>query len=155
MHTYTASIQWRRGTDEAFDDGRYSRVHDWSFDGGVTLRASASPTVVPEPYADASAVDPEEAFVASLSSCHMLWFLHVASDRGFVVDRYHDAPTGTMDDDDGTLWMTRVTLRPRVDFAGDGPSDDELDAMHDVAHHACFLANSVRTSVHVEPVSTS
>ncbi len=148
MPDYTATISWER-FDAAFTDNRYSRAHRWTFDGGATVPASASPQHVRVPMSDPLGVDPEEAFVASLSSCHMLWFLSIAAGRGFVVDSYDDNATGTMaPNDEGRLAMTRVVLRPVVAFSGARlPSDDELRAMHDEAHHACFIANSVKTDV--------
>jgi organic hydroperoxide reductase OsmC/OhrA len=148
---YTARIDWERA-DEAFVDHRYSRRHRWRFDGGVEVPASSSPHVVPLPYSDASAVDPEEAFVASLASCHMLWFLSLAAKRGLTVDRYADDAIGVLArDPDGREAMTVVTLRPRVRFAGLPPTADEFAALHHAAHDACFIANSVRTDVRCEP----
>jgi organic hydroperoxide reductase OsmC/OhrA len=150
MHTYTADLHWRRG-DQPFTDARYTRRHRWGFDGGLSVPASASPQVVPEPLSDAACVDPEEAFVAALSSCHLLWFLHLAADRNYVVDCYDDAPVGTMDPADEPIWMKQVTLRPRVAFAGDAPEAATLRQLHETAHARCFLANSVRTTITVEP----
>ena len=151
MPEYTATISWER-FDSAFTDGRYSRAHRWTFDGGATVPASASPQHVRIPMSDPLGVDPEEAFVASLSSCHMLWFLSIAADRGFVVDGYDDQAVGTMSRDrDGRLAMTRVVLRPAVAFGGTRPpSADEVRAMHEAAHHACYIANSVKTDVVIE-----
>jgi organic hydroperoxide reductase OsmC/OhrA len=152
MATYTANIRWDRG-EAAFVDNRYSRAHAWLFDGGVTVAASASPHVVPAPYSEASAVDPEEAFVAAIASCHMLWFLSIAAARGFRVDHYADAAVGTMRRNDrGKLAITHVVLRPDVTFSGERvPSHDEIEAMHHEAHDECFIANSVRTDVVCEP----
>ena len=152
MHTYTADIHWERGR-QTFTDGRYDRRHRWSFDGGSTLLASASPQVVPEPLSDPSCVDPEEAFVAALSSCHMLWFLHLAADRGYVVDRYADRPVGHMDPTDEPMWMKRVTLRPKVSFMGAAPETSVIHALHDAAHERCFLAQSVRSDIRIQPRS--
>jgi organic hydroperoxide reductase OsmC/OhrA len=151
MSVYTAIVTWERG-GAAFVDNRFSRAHTWTFDGGVTVPASASPHVVRLPLSRADAVDPEEAFVASLSSCHMLTFLWVAATRGFVVDSYRDEPAGVLAQDaDGHLAMTTVTLRPRVVFAGDRqPSTEELGVMHHAAHDGCFIARSVKTAVRVE-----
>ncbi|MBI2838861.1 MAG: OsmC family protein [Acidobacteria bacterium] len=153
MHEYTATIRWERG-QQVFVDNRYSRGHVWRFDGGAEVPASSSPHVVREPYSNADAVDPEEAFVASLSSCHMLWFLSIAAKRGFCVDSYVDRATGVMSkDESGRLAMTRVTLRPTVAFSGERrPSVVEVDAMHHEAHAECFIANSVKTEVRCEPV---
>jgi organic hydroperoxide reductase OsmC/OhrA len=153
MAEHTATVAWDR-FDAAFTDNRYSRAHRWMFDGGATIPASSSPHVVPVPMSDPLGVDPEEAFVASLSSCHMLWFLSIAASRGFVVDRYEDNAVGTMArDGSGRPAMTRVALRPTIAFSGTSlPTDDEIRAMHDAAHHECFLANSVRTEIVIEPV---
>ena len=152
MAQYSATIEWSRG-DARFVDNRYSRAHTWSFDGGARVPGSSSPHVVPAPYSDAAAVDPEEAFVASLSSCHMLWFLSIAATRGFRVDRYVDAAIGTMARNAaGKLAMTRVVLRPRVDFGGDArPAPGDVAAMHHEAHEECFIASSVLTEVVCEP----
>ena len=153
MAQYSAEIIWQRG-EQAFLDNRYSRNHLMRFDGGVELPGSASPHVVPLPYSDAAAVDPEELFVAALSSCHMLWFLSIAAKQGFCVDRYHDNASGVMTKNgDGKLAMTKITLRPDVRFSGDKlPSHVELEALHHQAHEECFIANSVRSEVLVEPI---
>ena len=152
MGHHNARIEWRRN-DAKFTDNRYSRAHEWSFDGGVRVPASSSPNVVPVPLSSADAVDPEEAFVASLASCHMLWFLSIAAKRGFVVDRYKDDAVGELaKNDEGRLSMKTVTLRPAVTFAdGAVPSGAELEALHHDAHDACYLSNSVRTEIRVEP----
>lgn len=148
---YTATIEWTRG-DAPFADLAYSRVHRWHFDGGAVVRGSSSPHVVPVPQSDPAAVDPEEAFVASLSSCHMLWFLAIAAKRGYVVDSYQDEAAGVMARNAARkLAMTEVTLRPRVRFSGKVPTDAEHASMHDRAHEACFIAASVNTVVRVEP----
>lgn len=153
MAQYNAEILWQRG-DQNFLDNRYSRGHRWSFDGGVTVPASSSPHVVPLPWSDEQAVDPEEAFVASLSSCHMLWFLSVAAKQGFQVDRYQDQALGVMGKNaEGRVAMTEVLLRPRVSFGGvRQPSNEQLHELHHQAHEACFIANSVKTEVRCEPV---
>jgi len=154
MAEYQMEVVWSRN-GAVFTDNRYSRRHLWRFDGGVEVPASSSPHIVPVPWSDATAVDPEEAFVASLSSCHMLWFLSIAARQGFVVERYIDKAVGVMDEDpSGRLAMTRVTLRPEVHFAGDRrPSGDQVAAIHDQAHELCFIANSVKTAVRCEPVA--
>ena len=113
--------------------------------------ASASPQVVPEPLSDPSCIDPEEAFVAALSSCHMLWFLHLAADRGLVVDRYLDQPVGHMDPSDEPMWIKRVTLRPAVTFIASAPDLPTVRAIHKAAHERCFLANTVRSEIRVQP----
>ncbi len=151
MARYVATVEWIRG-GAVFVDNRYSRAHVWRFDGGAEISASSSPHVVPAPLSDPAAVDPEEAFVASLSSCHMLWFLSLAAKRGLVVERYVDEAVGVLDHNaEGRLAMTRVTLRPTVRFAGIPPGAEELRALHDEAHHQCFIASSVRTEVLCDP----
>ena len=150
MH-YTATIEWARN-GATFSDLGYSRVHRWHFDGGAVVPGSSSPQVVPIPQSDPAAVDPEEAFVASLSSCHMLWFLAIAAKRGFVVDSYRDEAAGVMARNAARrLAMTEVKLRPRVAFSGRQPTEVEHAAMHEQAHDACFIAASVNTVVSVMP----
>lgn len=153
MAQYSAEVLWERG-EQDFLDNRYSRRHHWRFDGGVEVPGSSSPHVVPLPYSDAAAVDPEEAFVAALSSCHMLWFLSIAAQRGYCVDRYRDAATGRMGKNaEGKVAMTVVTLAPRVTFSGSTqPEREDVEQMHHEAHEACFIANSVRTEVRCVPV---
>jgi organic hydroperoxide reductase OsmC/OhrA len=152
MSAYTVTVAWHRGT-AAFTDDKYSRAHTWAFDGGIEVPASSSPAVVPLPWSQAAAVDPEEAFVASLSSCHMLWFLSIAARARFCVDSYVDDAVGVMSRNPaGKLAMTLVTLQPKVAFAGDRrPTNDEIAAMHHKAHAECFIANSVTTEVRCEP----
>jgi organic hydroperoxide reductase OsmC/OhrA len=152
MGTYEAAVKWRRAADERFIDARYSRAHDWLFDGGARVRGSASPHSVRPPFSDPSAVDPEEALVAALSSCHMLFFLWLAAQRGFAVLSYEDTAVGIMSKDErGRQWVTNVTLRPRVVFDGDKrPTALEVEAMHSESHEECYIANSVRTKVVVE-----
>ena len=153
-HCYVAEVLWQRSAGEAFIDHRYSRRHRLHFDGGADVAGSSSPSVVPVPMSDASAVDPEEAFVASLAACHMLWFLSLAAQQGFVVDRYRDAAEGEMTKNDaGKLWISTVTLRPEVAFAGKRrPMRDDVLHLHHRAHEACFIANSVKSDVRCEPV---
>ena len=152
MGTYEAKIVWQRGSDEPFTDGPYSRAHDWLFDGGARVRASASPHSVRPPLSDSSAVDPEEAFVAALSSCHMLFFLWLAAQRGFAVASYEDSAVGTMSKGkDGREWVSQVTLRPNVVFDGpQRPSPAEVETLHHDSHERCYIANSVKTDVRVE-----
>lgn len=152
MSRHTAAIHWQRN-GARFTDNRYSRGHSWRFDGGIEVPASASPQVVPLPLSVETAVDPEEAFVASLAACHMLWFLSIAAGRGFVVDSYCDEAEGVLArDPEGRRSVTRVTLRPRVRFGGDlHPHRGELEAMHEEAHRQCFLAASVKTEIRCEP----
>jgi organic hydroperoxide reductase OsmC/OhrA len=152
MTTYTAEVLWSRG-DQKFTDNRYSRKHVLSFDGGIEIPGSSSPHIVPLPYSAPDAVDPEEAFVSSLSSCHMLWFLSIAAKRGFVVDHYHDIAEGHMTkNEEGKLMISVVTLRPEVRFSrGETPTETEIKELHHQAHRECFIANSVRTEVRCEP----
>jgi len=151
MSSHTAEILWERHGSR-FTDNRYSRVHSWSFDGGAVIAASSSPHVVRVPFSDPSCVDPEEAFVASLSSCHMLWFLSFAARDGYLVDRYADAASGEMAKNaDGREAVTRVTLRPAVTFSGAlVPDDGAVARLHHEAHESCFLANSVKTVIEIE-----
>lgn len=150
-HRYTATVRWE-WDGESFSDLRYSRAHRWAFDGGLDLPASSSPQVVRPPMSDPAAVDPEEAFVAALSSCHMLFFLSLAARAGYVVERYTDEAVGTMGRDDrGRVAMVRVSLRPRIEYAGRAPGDDEAREIHHQAHEQCYLASSVSTDVVVEP----
>ena len=152
MSTYTAIVRWKRGADDVFAAGRYSRAHEWAFDGGAVVPASASPHVVPKPYSDEAGVDPEEAFIASLSSCHMLFLLDFARRAGFVIDSYEDRAEGVMEKNaEGRMAITRITLRPHIAW-GDGVAPDAaaLADLHHKAHDACFIANSVTTKVTVE-----
>lgn len=149
--TYTATVRWAAKPDEEFAKGQYSRAHEWAFDGGAVVTASASPHIVAAPWSDVAGVDPEEAFIASLSSCHMLFFLDFARRGGFVVETYVDQAEGELGKlADGRMAMTRVTLRPRVTWGGEGPDEAALDDLHHRAHQACFIANSVTTEVTVE-----
>jgi organic hydroperoxide reductase OsmC/OhrA len=151
LSTYTATIRWSRSGDGDFSKGQYSRAHEWAFDGGAVIPASPSPHVVPAPWSDQAGVDPEEAFVASLSSCHMLFFLDFARRAGFVVDDYVDEAEGVLENrPDGKMAMTRVTLRPRVTWGGNAPDEAAIADLHHRAHEACFIANSVTTEVTVE-----
>lgn len=148
MGRYTAKVEWKRADHEPFVDQKYSRAHQWRFDGGAEVAASASPQIVPLPYSAAENVDPEEAFVASLSSCHMLFFLSFAAKEGFVVDSYLDEAEGVMDrDEQGRTAMTTVTLTPYVTYKGPRPDRAVEETLHHKAHNACFLANSVKTRV--------
>ena len=149
--TYTATVAWDRN-GAAFADRRYSRAHRWEFDGGVEVPASASPHSVPLPLSVAEAVDPEEAFVASVASCHMLWFLDIAARHGYVVESYRDAASATMGRDaDGRMAILDVYLRPAVRFADDREVPaGRLAELHHAAHAECFIANSVRSTIHCE-----
>lgn len=167
--SFAATVVWEREHAD-FLDARYSRRHVWLFDGGSDIVASSSPHSVPIPYSDPAAVDPEEAFVASLSSCHMLWFLAIAAKRKFCVEHYIDHATGVMAKNAlGKHFMSVVTLRPRVTFC-DSPRDapreapsgsqghshvptrEDIMQLHHEAHSECYIANSVRTEVRCEPV---
>jgi len=153
-HEYTATVEWQRdATPTDFHAGRYSRRHVMRFDGGAVVPGSAAVANVPLPYADPSAVDPEEAFVASISSCHMLWFLALAAKARYAARSYRDDAIGVMtQNESGKLWVSRVTLRPTVTFDGDHqPTRAQLLALHHRAHEECFIANSVRTEIVCEP----
>jgi len=151
-HEYKATVSWKRPDGEAFTDLKFSRGHQWSFDGGVTVPGSSSPLSVKVPYSRADAVDPEEALVAALSSCHMLTFLYFAARGGFVVDSYVDDAIGVMTKNErGKLFVSKTTLRPRIAFSGaKQPSAAELDQLHHHAHEECYIANSVLTEVVIE-----
>jgi organic hydroperoxide reductase OsmC/OhrA len=152
MSQIVSTVSWERG-DEPFIDNRYSRAHCWAFDGGLTIPASSSPDIVPVPLSDAAAIDPEEAFVAAISSCHMLWFLAIAAKRGLVVDRYRDEASGEMGRNGaGKMAVTRVHLRPRATFSSaPRPTQDAIAAIHAEAHARCFIANSVNTEILCHP----
>jgi len=156
MHDYHAEVHWTRG-EQAFTDNRYSRRHDWHFDGGATVPGSSSPHSVRLPYSDPSAVDPEEAFVAAIASCHMLWFLSLAAKAGWVVDDYRDAAVGVMAPNaQGQMAVTVVTLRPAVRYGGERrPDEAEQARLHHEAHASCYIANSVKSEVRCEPVTPS
>ena len=156
MHKYVATITWRRD-DATFGDNRYSRAHEWRFDGGITVPASSSPQVVRLPYSVEAAVDPEEALVASASSCHMLSFLYVAARQGYVVDSYDDEAYGLHDRvDRGKMAVTKIGLRPRIVFSGPKtPDEAQLAELHHSAHEECFIANSLKTEITVEAAAQS
>jgi organic hydroperoxide reductase OsmC/OhrA len=153
MSHYSTDVLWTRD-DQPFLDKKYSRRHVIRFDGGIEVPGSSSPSVVRLPFSDPAAIDPEETFVASLSTCHMLWFLDLAARAGFLVDRYADHATGVMEKNaEGRLAMTVVTLHPDVTFGGAKlPTRAELDALHHHAHEECYIASSVRSDVRCEPV---
>jgi organic hydroperoxide reductase OsmC/OhrA len=148
---HRATVAWRReGAD--FAKGHYSRAHVWRFDGGAEVPASASPSIVPPAWCSQEAVDPEEAFVAALSACHMLTFLDLARRRGFVVDAYDDDAVGVLARNEaGRRWVSEVTLHPRIAFSGTGPGAEELAELHRRAHDDCFVANSVLSRVVIAP----
>jgi organic hydroperoxide reductase OsmC/OhrA len=150
MQQFEATVEWQRG-EQDFLGQRYSRAHQWQFDGGLRVPASSSPLSVPLPMSDAAALDPEEALVAATSSCHMLFFLSLAAKGGFVIDRYRDDAVGTMDKNgEGRVAMTRIALRPAIAFAGTAPTAAELAALHHAAHAQCYIANSIKADVVVE-----
>lgn len=148
MSEYKATIKWQR-TSTDFLKGRYSREHTWAFDGGVTVRASASPSTVPVPYSNPAHVDPEEAFVAAISSCHMLTFLYLACKAGFQIDNYEDEAVGLMTKNEkGVPWISSVRLNPRITFGREkSPGPAEEERLHHQAHEQCFIANSVKTKI--------
>lgn len=151
-HRYTANISWACSDAEAFAGNRYSRAHQWRFDGGAVVPASSSPLVVPAPMSDLAAVDPEEALVAALSSCHMLFFLAFAAKAKYVVERYEDEAVGVMGRNArNRMAMVQVTLRPRVGWQGEAPAADVLAQLHERAHEQCYIANSVSAEVVIEP----
>lgn len=153
MSEHKATISWKRnGAD--FLKGQYSREHTWAFDGGVIVPASSSPSVVPAPYSNAAHVDPEEAYVAAISSCHMLTFIYLASRQGFQVDSYDDEAIGAMTKNERKVpWISSVTLNPRIVYGGaKQPTPEEEAHLHHAAHEQCFIANSIKTEVTVSSV---
>ncbi len=148
MSKHTATVRWRNhGPD--FLNRRYSREHTLHFDGGVAVPGSPSPQIVPAPWSNPAGVDPEEMFIASVSSCHMLWFLHVACDAGLLAESYEDEAEGTMTkSENGALWISQITLRPKIVWGGDKqPTADEVAHLHHFGHEQCFIANSIKTEV--------
>lgn len=151
-HEYTATVAWQRRPGESFIDNRYSRAHEWRFDGGTVVPASSSPKVVPPPLSDTAAVDPEEAFVAALSACHMLFFLFHAAKHKFAIQAYEDQASAVFArNSEGRTAMLKVTLRPRVTWEKEAPDAETLAQLHEHAHRDCYLANSVTAEVVVEP----
>jgi len=149
-HQYIAEITWE-SDGSAFAAGKYSRAHRWRFDCGIEVEASASPSVVPLPYSREDAVDPEEAFVAAISSCHMLTFLYLASKQGIDILKYHDRAVGYMEaSTGGKLAVTRVALKPEITYRGEAPPKAVIDSLHHAAHEECFIANSVKTDIRIE-----
>jgi organic hydroperoxide reductase OsmC/OhrA len=149
MHEYKATIDWKNVNGADFLKGRYTREHTWAFDGGLTVPASPSPQVVPAPWSNTANVDPEEAYVASLSSCHMLTFLWLAGKAGFLVESYRDEATGVMAKNErGSFWVSKVTLHPQIAWGGEKqPTAEEVDKLHHRSHEECYIANSVKTEV--------
>jgi organic hydroperoxide reductase OsmC/OhrA len=154
-HEYRATVRWTRG-DAAFSDNRYSRAHTWSFDGGIEVPGSSSPAILPPPLSNENAVDPEEALVAAISSCHMLTFLAIAAKKRFVIDSYEDLAFGIMTKNAaGKLFISRVSLVPDIVFSGERrPTPEQIAEMHHLAHQECFIANSVLTEIVVAGISS-
>ena len=151
-HRYTATVTWQ-GDAESHQSGRYSRRHDWTFDGGAVVAGSSAP---PVPGSDPAAVDPEEALVAAVSACHMLFFLAIARKKGVTVTAYEDQAEGVMTPNEaGKLYISKITLRPAITVAGEAPDAALLEEIHEAAHHECYLANSVRAEVVVEHRQTT
>ncbi len=149
MSSYFAKVKWKSDGGD-FVGRKYSRKHEWIFDGGFTVSASPSPHVVPAPYSDESAVDPEEAFVAAISSCHMLFFLDYASRAKINVSSYVDEAVGVMErNSEGKIVMTKVTLNPKVEYLNGEPSEERVKDLHHRAHESCFIANSVKTEIEI------
>jgi organic hydroperoxide reductase OsmC/OhrA len=148
MSTYLATVIWQRN-DEDFLAHKYSRAHVWQFDGGTEIAASASPHIVPLPWSREENVDPEEAYIAAISSCHMLFFLDIAAQRGLQVERYEDHATGRMGkNEEGKIALVRIALNPEIEFSSQSqPDQATIDAIHQQAHEQCFLANSVKTEI--------
>ena len=147
MSDHYATVVWKReSTDFTYES--YNRAHEWRFDGGASVPGSAAPAY----RGDLERVDPEEAFVASLASCHMLTFLSVAARKRFTVDLYEDEAQGvTTKNDKGKVWVSKVILRPKIVFSGEKkPTQADIDQMHHVSHEECFIANSVKTQIVVE-----
>jgi organic hydroperoxide reductase OsmC/OhrA len=148
---YTASIFWEKKDTESFIDNKYSRKHTWAFDGGTEVPASSSPQVVPLPMSDASALDPEEAFVAAISSCHMLFFLSIAASSNYIIETYEDKAEGIMSkNESGQMVMADIILKPKIIFSGPNiPTAEQINSLHDSAHKKCYLANSVKSTIKV------
>ncbi|HET6996230.1 MAG TPA: OsmC family protein [Chitinophagaceae bacterium] len=148
---HTATVSWAKTDSEVFTDGRYNRVHRWKFDGGAEFNASASPHVVPIPFSDPSLVDPEEAFIASIASCHMLFFLSFCARQKYIIKHYEDQAEGILDTgDDGRKQILSVKLHPVIQFEGENlPTEATIRQLHELAHENCFIANSVKTKIEV------
>jgi organic hydroperoxide reductase OsmC/OhrA len=148
MSTHSAKIIWKSDSPETFAKNQYTRGHTWVFDGGVTVPASSSPHAVRAPYSVEAAVDPEEALVAAVSSCHMLTFLWLAAKDGFNIESYTDNAVGEMDaTESGGQWVSKITLNPQIVWIGDEPSEEQLADLHHYAHEQCYIANSIRSDI--------
>lgn len=152
MSSYVAKITWKSDSPDEFIRNKYTRGHEWSFDGGVTVPASSSPHAVRVPFSVEAAVDPEEALVASAASCHMLTFLWLAAKGGFNIASYTDNAVGEMAAmEDGRQWVAKITLDPQIEWIGDKlPTTDELAELHHNAHEQCYIANSIRSEIVVK-----
>jgi len=151
MSKHFATIRWFASPGEDFAKGQYSRGHSWNFDGLTNVAASASPHIVPMPWANPDAVDPEEAFVASAASCHMLFFLDISRRAGLIITGYDDEAEGLMEKGaDGKMRITRITLRPKIVWSGDPPDQAQIDELHHKSHEACFIANSITSEIAIE-----
>jgi organic hydroperoxide reductase OsmC/OhrA len=151
MSQYTATVVWTRAPDAPFKDNKYSRAHEWRFDGGAVVKGSSAPSSVRVPLSDPTAVDPEEALVAAVSSCHMLFFLSYAASAGLVIDRYEDDAVGEMGKNArGKTAIVKVTLRPKIAWSGAAPSAEQLHQLHHRSHDACYIANSISGEIVVE-----
>lgn len=149
MSEHRAEVLWIR-SGESFENGKYSRIHTWKFDGGMEISASASPSVVPLPYSSEECLDPEEAFVASISSCHMLFFLSIAAKRGYVVNSYKDSAIGVLSRNSQKYSITSVKLNPVIEFDGENkPDRNTISQIHNESHNNCFIANSVKTDIEI------
>jgi organic hydroperoxide reductase OsmC/OhrA len=152
MTTHTATVRWERG-EQPFTDGKYARAHLISFDGGVSIEGSSAPETIRPPLSKIEAADPEELTVAALASCHMMFFLAFAKKAGFRIDSYEDSPEGVLGrGEDGKEWLTVITLKPKVMFSGDvTPDAADIQMLHHQAHEACYIGNSLRSEIRVEP----
>ena len=148
---YNVKILWQKKSNEIFIDKKYSRAHKWIFDCGIEIRASSSPHIVPVPLSDESAIDPEEAFLAAISCCHMLSFLPIAASKKYIVESYEDSAEGILSKNGrGKMAMTEVNLKPKIIFSGDKiPSQTQIDEFHHLAHEECFIASSVKTKINI------
>ncbi len=154
MASHVVLARWQLAQGDDFTTGKYSRRHTWEFDSGQVVAASPAPSVVPAPYSDASCIDPEEAFVAAISSCHLLTFLYLAHRRGLVIESYEDLAVGVLEKNERRVpWVSRVTLHPRIRFSNE-PEPSIIEALHHEAHEQCFIANSVKTEIVVESAFT-
>ena len=157
MADHTAKVRWQISEGEDFASNRYSRAHTWSFDGGLSVPGSAAPGYLPAALIDESAVDPEEALLASAASCHMLYFLAYAAKAGFTMTSYEDNPEGTVEKNEtGDPWMSTIVMRPSAVFTGDKrPTGDEIEKLHHRAHKTCIIANSLKSALTIEPIIES